>query len=496
MRTHNVEVLTMIDFSNIEKYKENNRIEAKKALGGLPRSIWETYSAFANTLGGIILLGVEEHDDKSLHPVDLPDPEKLIRDFWDIVNNANKVSANILSDKDVTIEDIDGKRIVAIRVPRAQRSDKPVYIDGNPLSGSYRRNGEGDYKCTKEEVQAMMRDAAIKTQDMLVLENMELDAFDYDSVKRYRIRMKTYRPGHGWEELEDVEFLYKLGAVGRSSDGKRHPTAAGLLMFGYEYEIVKEFPAYFLDYQEQFDPNTRWTDRIVSSSGDWSGNIYDFYFRVYNKITQDIKVPFKLEGGDRIDDTPVHKALREALANCLINADYYGRQGLVIIKKKDVITLSNPGGFRIDVEAAKSGGVSDPRNSTLIKIFNLIDVGERAGSGIPNIFSVWKKQGWSAPLINESFEPDRITLSLALGKTSDKKQAIKASGKKQATKTVAYREAIVAYLTENVSAKCSELSALIGISDTRTRAVLSKMIDDNILVAEGENRNRVYKLKA
>ena len=342
----------------------------------------------------------------------------------------------------------------------------------------------------------MMRDAAIKTQDMIVLENMELDAFDYDSVKRYRIRMKTYRPGHVWEELEDVEFLYKLGAVGRSSDGKMHPTAAGLLMFGYEYEIVKEFPAYFLDYQEQFDPNTRWTDRIVSSSGDWSGNIYDFYFRVYNKITQDIKVPFKLEGGDRIDDTPVHKALREALANCLINADYYGRQGLVIIKKKDVITLSNPGGFRIDVEAAKSCGVSDPRNSTLIKMFNLIDVGERAGSGIPNIFSVWKKQGWSAHVINESFEPDRITLSLALGETSDKKQAIKASGKKQATKTVAYREAIVAYLTENVSAKCSELSALIGISDTRTRAVLSKMIDDNILVAEGENRNRIYKLKS
>lgn len=94
--------------------------------------------------------------------------------------------------------------------------------------------------------------------------------------------MKTYRPGHVWEELEDVDFLYKLGAVGRSSDGKMHPTAAGLLMFGYEYEIVKEFPAYFLDYQEQFDPSTRWTDRIVSSSGDWSGNIP--HLTLLNKI--------------------------------------------------------------------------------------------------------------------------------------------------------------------------------------------------------------------
>ena len=69
---------------------------------------------------------------------------------------------------------------------------------------------------------------------------------------------------------------------------------------------------------------------------------------------------------------------------------------------------------------------------------------------------------------------------------SDKKQAINSSDKKQATKIVAYREAIVAYLTENVSAKCSELSALIGISDSRTRAILSKMIEDNILATKGE----------
>ena len=71
----------MIDFSKIEQYRENNRIEVKKALGGLPRSVWETYSAFANTYGGIILLGVEELADKSFRTVDLPDPEKLIKEF-------------------------------------------------------------------------------------------------------------------------------------------------------------------------------------------------------------------------------------------------------------------------------------------------------------------------------------------------------------------------------------------------------------------------------
>ena len=484
----------MIDFNHLEQYRENNRIEAKKAIGGLPHSIWETYSAFANTLGGIILLGVEEYSDKSLHSVKLPDPEKLIKEFWDMVNNSNKASVNILSSKDVFAQKVGGNDIVVISVPRAERYYKPVYIDGNPLSGTYRRNGEGDYKCTKEECQAMLRDAATKTQDMIVLEEMDTSVFCMESVKSYRIRMRLSRPGHVWEVLDDESFLMKLGAIGIGNDGKKHPTAAGLLMFGWEYEIVKEFNNYFLDYQEQYDDTTRWTDRIISSSGDWSGNIYDFYYRVYHKLVQDIKVPFKLEGGERVDDTPVHQALREALANCLVNADYYGRQGLVIIKKQNIITLSNPGNFRIEIEAAKSGGVSDPRNNTIFKMFNLIDIGERAGSGIPNIYRIWDRQGWKSPVISESYKPERITLLLSIEKIGDKKSAIKIGDKKSAIKEK-IKETIIEYLTDNASAKAADIAEKIDLKPSRTRDYLKELIDDDIVVTEGANRNRVYKLK-
>ena len=401
----------MLEFFNIEKYKENNRLEAKAAAVGLPKSLWATYSAFANTNGGIILLGVTEDAQHQLHVEGVNDADALVIDFWNIINNQSKISINVLNDKDVIVREFDGKKIIIISVPRAQRYDKPIYLDGN-LFSSYKRNGEGDYRCTKEVIQAMLRDASPKTQDMLVLGNMNLDVFDKDTIKRYRIRMQGIRPGHVWEALEDVDFLYRIGAVGRDADGKLHPTAAGLLMFGYEYEIVREYPHYFLDYREKLDDDTRWSDRFVSSSGDWSGNIYDFYFRVYNRIAQSVKVPFALDGISRIDDTELHKALREALANTLINADYYGNTGVVIERNITSITMTNAGTFRIDLDEAINGGISDPRNSGLIKMFSLINIGERAGSGLPMIFKAWTGTDFAMPDITEKENPDRVCLIL------------------------------------------------------------------------------------
>ena len=174
-----------------------------------------------------------------------------------------------------------------------------------------------------------------------------------------------------------------------------------------------------------------------------------------------------MDSGTRAGDTPLHQVLREALANCLVNADCYGRQGLVIIKKRNAITMSNPGSFRIEIDAAKSGG-------------------------IPAIFRVWREQGWREPVIEESFEPDRTVLSLSLLKkvSSDKQVAIK-SGDKGA-KTAAQNE----YLTDHASAKCSDISNMLGDKDARARRILSEIIIEETIVTEGGNRNRVYKLKA
>lgn len=466
----------MLDLKNIEKYKENNRIEAKKATGGLPKSIWETYSAFANTLGGVILLGVEEYADKSLHPVDLPDPEWILSDFWDIINDNHKVSSNILSDSDVRIHDADGKRIIVISVPRADRSEKPVYIDGDPMTGSYRRNGEGDYKCSRDEVHAMLRDAARVTQDMKTLENRDLSVFDLDTLGRYRSRLREVCPDDELCILDDESLLLSVGALAKGRDGKLHPTAAGLLMFGHVRDIIREYPYFSLEYREDVpDP----VGRILSGSGDWSGNVFDFFCRVYERIISDVHIPFNI---NRAGDTPVQSAIREALLNCLINADYYSRKGLVITKKHDSITFSNPGGFRIDLDSAKHGGVSDPRNAGLIRIFSLAGIGKSIGSGFSGILSLWDEIGLQAPVIKEEFGPERITLSLSVMPETG-----------CADHSAKQKECVIDYLTDNINASPTMIAKLLGVKLSAAKAVLSQLENDGFVVSD-ENDN--YSLRA
>ena len=488
------------DISQFDKYREDNRREVKKANGGLPVSLWDTYSSFANCYGGVIILGIKEEKDGSWRTTGLQNESKLRKDFWDTINNPKKVNLNLLTDDDIETYTIGERKdvIMVIYVPMAKREQKPIYINNDIFNGTFRRNYEGDYHCTRLQVKAMLRDQTERTMDMEILDKVPMEDLNYDTIHGYRNSHRTLKEGHPFERLNDHEYLRSIGAAAVSEeDRKLHPTAAGMLMFGNEYDIVRHFPEYFLDYREEMNSAIRWTDRLQSSSGEWSGNVCDFYFRVYNKIIKDVKVPFKMVGGERVDDTPVHKALREALANCLINADYHGIRGVVIRKEADKITFANPGYVRTGKKQMRLGGESDPRNKSLMKMFNLINIGERAGSGVPNIFNVWNDEGFVEPEIEERFDPDRTILTLSFAKkqakkTSDKKQSKKTSDKKQAKKTKENIEMIKKYLEQHGESKTNDIAEYINLSPARTRALLKEIKEVQAL---GGNSNRTYKLE-
>ena len=116
----------------IIEIEENEYLEIKKGINGLPEDIWETYSAFANTNGGAIILGLEEISQTSYRIVGIKNPEKLKSDFFNIVNNKSKVNRNILDSDSIEINEISGFKIMKISVPAASYNQKPIYLKDNP----------------------------------------------------------------------------------------------------------------------------------------------------------------------------------------------------------------------------------------------------------------------------------------------------------------------------------------------------------------------------
>ncbi len=402
---------------------EDKDWEFKSARGGLPGSLWETYSAMANTDGGVIVLGVKENDgDFDVQGLD--DPAKVEKDFWATLNNKGKVSVNLLANSDVRVVSVTGRPVLVVLVPRATRRQRPVFVGQNPLDGTYRRFSDGDYLCSREEVGRMLADQADQPADAELLPLFRLEDLDARSLQQYRNRFGSRSPAHPWLNLDDRGLLEKLGGWRDDrSAGQRGLTVAGLLMFGKD-EVIRDpaaVPQYFVDYRERLssDPAVRWTDRIWPD-GTWVANLFQFFERVYPRLVMDLKIPFQLTGASggglfqRHDDTIVHEAVREAFVNALIHADFRGQGGIVIERYRDRLEFSNPGTLLLGIEQILRGGVSECRNKTLQGMFAMLGYGERAGAGMDKIRQGWASQQWRGPRLEDQHRPDRVRLILPM----------------------------------------------------------------------------------
>ncbi len=408
------------DFFDLQNLNERVDVEFKTAqgrdgTGQLPKSFWESYSAMANTDGGLIALGVKEVDKEPV-AVGVPDHEKVVQTLFDQANNPQIVSVNLLSDRDITRRKIGELTIVFIRIPRADRKNRPVHLGDNPLTGTFRRNNEGDYRCSREIVEHMLGERVRDTQDSTLLEGFSLSDIDLESLRIYRQNFANRQPAHVLNNLDALDFLQQLGGYRKDRQtGKEGLTVAGLLMFGKLRSILDAIPRYIVDYQERPRAvrEARWIDRLTTDFS-WSGNLYDFYRQVYAKLTNGLKVPFALKGDQRVEDTPVHEALREALVNTLIHADYTGNCSILVVKRPDLFGFRNPGILRVPLADAIRGGTSDCRNRNLQKMFQLIGLGEQSGFGFPKIYKNWAGQHWRAPDIEERIETEQTILALRM----------------------------------------------------------------------------------
>ena len=498
------------DFSSMQLYvsqiikdRETAEIEYKSAKGGFPKNFWETYSAFANTHGGTIVLGVKEKDGIfTLNNLTDDDIDKLQKDFWSGVHNKNTINACILKNDDVEVGEIEGHKVILFHIPQAQRDQRPIHCTQDAFNGTFRRNYEGDYLCGNAEVRRMFADADItRPADGRILKNYSWDDIDMPSFEQYRRLFATAKPSHPWHTLSNDELMRKLGGYRKDREsGEEGFTLAGILMFG-KYDSIKDqtcAPKFFPDYKEipADTSSTRWIDRIYPD-GSWEANLFQFYRRVLPKLQQVIPTPFRLEGNQRKDETPAHESLREAFANLCVHADYSEESSLLVYRYPHRIVFSNPGVMLISKQQFYQGGESVCRNTSLQQMFMMIGSAEKAGSGVDKILKGWETLNWKRPYPIEKAQPNKVELVMPLESLLDESVLLelnKLFGIRLEQLDSNEKIAVSMALTERIINN-ERLRDTLSLHPADITHMLQHLCKEDFLASSGHGRGTVYKLK-
>ncbi len=400
----------------IERLQEQEALdwEIKAARGGIPNSIWETVSAFANTQGGWLILGIAERE-KSPVIEGVADPTSMVRQLHEMMRNSSKISVAICGAKDIQTLSVGEMKVVVVRVPRSPRRQRPVYTKGNPYTGTFVRRDEGDFPASRAEVDRMMREAADVAGDQVIPLGYSWDDIDRPTLQRYRQRFQTANPTSPHNDLNDEDFLGRLGGFRQDREtGQRGFTVAGILMFGTDDAIRTWRGRHLIDFRVVPGPASQlgqadWTDRFL-----WEGNLFGAYEHVYPRLTAGLPVPFALIDGVRQDQPDEHIALREAFVNLIVHADYSERDASLIFSSSQGFYFRNPGSSRVVDLDGSVGDRSDPRNPELVRMFRAIGLTEEAGSGVPRIRRVWRRLGYQAPLFDVGNDRYEFVVDLRL----------------------------------------------------------------------------------
>jgi len=374
---------------------ESLEVEFKRGKGGLPDEIWPTASAFANTNGGWIIVGIRETEE-GIEVEGASKPKHRLQEVNSLFRNHQKISHPVCGSSDVSIMELKGEPLLVMRIRAVSRRQRPVYINGNPYAGTYVRRHEGDYTCNKAEVDRMMREASDVTADSAILEHFDASDIDEGALSRYRQRFQNQNLAHAWNEYDDARFLRAIEAYDKQREtGKEGLTVAGLLLLGKREAIRDWRPRHLIDYRllPEEGARERWDDRIT-----WDGNLLGAFEEIYPKLVDNSATPFRLnEGGSRSGESPTQVATREALVNLLVHTDYAESQAAVIFHHGEGYFFRNPGNSRVSKSDLLSGDRSEPRNPILVTMFRLVGLAEEAGTGIPSIFQAWRELGYQYP---------------------------------------------------------------------------------------------------
>jgi len=398
------ELINLID--NIVSLKtETNNIEFKKAKDGVPENLYDTFSSFSNTSGGIIIFGVDEKNNYDICGITNPDifQKKITEQSLMMEPKIRPI---------ITICEYDGKIIASAEIPELDVFNKPCYYSGKgKMKGSYIRVGDADLPMTDYEIYSF--DAfKYKTEDELrSKERIEKDIFNEIFINAFLDKIISVKPN--LINL-DRDTILKLNGI---IDKNNYPTVCGILNFG--------------KYPQIFSPNLDIVAVRCSTNDygveDQNGIRFLDNKRLDGTISEMLKLAISfvinnVKKSTRINDSGIRedvleypiKAIREIILNALIHRDYSihtENEPIRLTIFDDRIEISNPGGLYGRLSLDELGKVrSDIRNPFIASILEILEVTENRYSGVPTIYAEMKKAG----LMEPKFESVRGTFKVTL----------------------------------------------------------------------------------
>jgi ATP-dependent DNA helicase RecG len=405
------------------KTYEWSDLEVKAAQREVPRDAYETVSAFANTAGGHLVLGVQQQGDQ-FEIVGVVALDKVQNDLLSALRSREKISYQMATSDDV-IETETG-RLLVFYIPEAPRQHKPVYLNGD-IRRSFIRRGAGDQKCNEDDIRRFLRAAGGPSYES---EAVDLDlgaSVDTATLSRYRQRFQAQYPGHPCNEFDNAHFL-EHWALAVAGDGKLRPTRAAILLFGAGAALRTMMPRPLVDCRwadyawDAPAPEQRWLDRLVCEE-----NLWTCWEQLADRYAQNATRPFAIEMRtmERQERPEDFISFREAAINLLMHQDFEETtRPATIAFHSDRVVFENPGTSRASKADLLEPGAKDVRNPIIVSVFRRVGLSEQAGTGIGAIFSDWRRRGRVPPEIINDVASYSFRLSLLAKELMSERQLL------------------------------------------------------------------------
>ena len=461
-------------------------VEVKESATTLSRDVWETVSAFANTAGGIIVLGVSER--AGFVPVESFETEKVLNQFVAGMGDAGG-RGKLANPPKYTIERVElrGTVVLVITIEELDPSSKPCYvIERGAQGGSYKRIDDKDVPLSSTEVLALSSYERTSPSDRDAVPGAVAGDLDEALVDRTIERAFSLAPRamHGATDkktkLERLNFLDSQGNV----------TKAGLLVAGaYPQQF---YPKLFIDMavyagtQKGAAGSLRFMDRTICE-----GTLGEMISDAVAAVAKNLRRTSMIKGVSRVDSLEIpEEVLREAIANAVIHREYgdqFCGQSIAVDVFDDRIEVTNPGGlYGGKTRENLFDGSSRCRNATLVKLMSLAPLpdgvgspAEGNGSGIPMMLDAMRAQGLAEPLFCPGFDRFKVVLYRA------KVEQVDHGG-----------DLIMAALKRYDELGTRELAECTGLTVSQVRARVNALISQGELepTASATSRNRKYRL--